>query len=71
VTNIRPWHSIRDTDRAVYHDDTRCPEGERIDFTYRRRGGGWREPCEHCAQLLIESFKARLLPPSGDDSIRQ
>jgi DNA-directed RNA polymerase subunit RPC12/RpoP len=61
-----PWHSTRATDRAVYHDNTRCPEGDAVGLKYRRPGDGGRDPCEHCAQLLIRSIEARLLRPRGD-----
>jgi hypothetical protein len=62
MTNILPWHSTLATDRAVYHNDTRCPDGDAIKLKDRRTGDGGRDPCEHCALLLIETIKDRLLP---------
>ena len=54
MTNTLPWHSILASDRPVYHDDTRCPEGSSIEGKNRRPGDGGRDPCPHCAGLLIE-----------------
>ena len=42
---IPPWHPTRPTDRAVYHDDTGCPEGAAIELHYRRPGTGGRPRC--------------------------
>jgi hypothetical protein len=42
------WHSIRETDRKVYHDDPRCPEGAGVEFVYRRNGTEGRRKCEQC-----------------------
>lgn len=50
MTNARPWHSALDTDRKVYHDDTRCTEGNNIEARNRREGTGGRPKCEHCAK---------------------
>jgi hypothetical protein len=44
-----PWHPTRATDRAVYHNDTRCPEGGAIELQYRRPGTGGRPLCATCA----------------------
>jgi len=46
-----PWHSVRTTDRPVYHDNTSCTEGNNIEQHYRRSGTGGRRQCEHCARL--------------------
>jgi hypothetical protein len=46
MTNTLTWHSTLATDRPIYHDDTRCPEGGAILLTHRRQGDGGREPCE-------------------------
>jgi hypothetical protein len=39
MANGRPWHSALETDRKVYHDDTRCTEGNNIVTV------GSRKPC--------------------------
>ena len=58
---IPMWHSTRAIDRRVYHDDTRCAEGDAISLQYRRPGDGGRDPCPHCAQFLIETIVTRVL----------
>jgi hypothetical protein len=44
------WHPILASDRAVYHNDTRCSEGAAIAVKDRRPGDGGRAPCEQCAR---------------------
>lgn len=46
-----PWHSIRESDRKVYHDETRCTEGNNIETRYRRDGTAGRPKCEHCKRI--------------------
>jgi hypothetical protein len=65
VTNTLPWHSTLATDRPLYHDDTRCPEGGTIKLKDRRPGDGGRDPCAHCAGFLIEALTARLIKPKA------
>ena len=50
MANMRPWHSIVETDPKVYHDDSRCPDGNGIAPTFRREGTGGRRKCEQCRQ---------------------
>ena len=45
---VRPWHSVRETDRKVFHDDARCPEAAGIEPQFRREGTEGRRKCEHC-----------------------
>jgi hypothetical protein len=49
MTNVMRWHSTLATDRFVYHDDTRCPEGNRIQLRDRRQGTGGCPQCSICA----------------------
>jgi hypothetical protein len=49
-----PWHSIRPTDRPVYHDNTLCREAKNIELRYRRTGTGDRRRCEECDKLNRE-----------------
>jgi hypothetical protein len=51
MTNTSPWHSSLATDRQVYHDDTRCTEGNSIALKDWRPDTGGRPKCEHCARL--------------------
>jgi hypothetical protein len=60
MTNTQPWHSTVAIDRPMYHDDTRCPEGQAIALKHRRSGDGGRDPCPYCAGLLVEALTARL-----------
>ena len=51
MPQTRPWHSVKPGHRNVYHDNTRCTEGNNIETYYRRDGTGNRPMCEHCARL--------------------
>jgi hypothetical protein len=44
------WHSIREIDRKVYHDDPTCPDGAGVEPTHRREGTAGRKKCEQCSQ---------------------
>lgn len=46
-----PWHSKKEADRKVYHDNTECTEGNNIEAKYRQSGTGGRPRCEHCQRL--------------------
>jgi hypothetical protein len=48
---VNPYHSILKTDRAVYHDNNRCTEGNNIEPRNRRSGTAGRPKCEHCKRL--------------------
>jgi len=48
MTNTPRWHPTLATDRAVYHNDTRCLEGAAIAVKNRRPGDGGRPPCALC-----------------------
>jgi hypothetical protein len=51
MAQILPWHSIRQSDRNVYHDDDQCPLGKGIDEKYRRMGHRCRQRCRSCDKL--------------------
>ena len=46
-----PWHSVKEYDRNVYHDETRCTEGDNIQKENRRAGTGGRPKCERCREI--------------------
>ena len=46
-----PWYSVRATDPAVYHNETRCTEGNNIEDKYRRAGTDGRPLCKNCARI--------------------
>jgi hypothetical protein len=66
MTLISPWHSMRQRDRNVYHDNDLCPAGQAIEPKYRKHGRRCRVRCSTCAKLAApEAVAARLalLPP--------
>jgi hypothetical protein len=46
-----PWHSKKESDRKVYHDNTNCTEGNNVEKENRQSGTGNRPRCEHCTRL--------------------
>jgi len=46
-----PWHSKLPSDRPVYHDETRCTEGDNIEPRNRVSGTGNRPKCHHCRAI--------------------
>lgn len=46
-----PWHSKKESDRKVYHDNTKCTEGNNIENENRREGTGGRPRCNHCERI--------------------
>jgi hypothetical protein len=66
MTLISPWHSIRQRDRNVYHDNILCPIGQAIDPKYRKQGHRCRMRCATCAKLgapaATAARLAQLLP---------
>lgn len=51
MAQTKPWHSKRESDRKVYHDNTSCTEGNNIETYNRVEGTGGRPRCEHCSRL--------------------
>lgn len=49
-----PWYSVLKTDRNVYHNNTKCTEGNNIEIVNRRPGTDGRPLCEHCSKLNRE-----------------
>lgn len=47
---IPAWHSVRETDRKVYHDSSLCTEGNNIEAKYRRAGTDGRPRCKNCEE---------------------
>jgi len=52
MAKIPPWHSARVSDREVYHDNDKCPEGNQIAIYNHIPGTGGRKHCEQCRQLV-------------------
>jgi hypothetical protein len=61
MAQISPWHSIRQRDRNVYHDDDQCPIGKAIDSKYRKLGHRCRMRCKACAKLGAPEATSRRL----------
>ena len=51
MAKVSPFHSVKLTDRNVYHDNDDCTEGNNIEDENRRSGTGGRPQCDHCARL--------------------
>lgn len=53
MANTAAFHSIKPNASFVYHNDTRCTEGNNIERIYFRWGTGvGRRLCAHCVRLL-------------------
>ena len=51
MAKVTAFHSKKETDRKVYHDDNKCTEGNNIESYNKASGTGGRPRCEHCARL--------------------
>ena len=51
MATVNPWHSIQE---PVYHNNTKCTEGNNIEPRYRREGTGGRVLCKRCSKLNAE-----------------
>ncbi len=43
-----PWHAIGS---EVYHNNTKCTEGNNIESKNQRAGEGGKRLCRHCKEL--------------------
>lgn len=48
MARVPAFHSKRETDRKVYHDDDECTEGNNIETYNRVAGTGGRPRCKNC-----------------------
>lgn len=46
-----PWHSKANSDRNVYHDETKCTEGNNIELKNVVSGTGGLPKCDHCRRI--------------------
>jgi len=46
-----PWHSVKQGDPPVYHDNTECDKGNNIESENVRQGTGGRRRCDRCQEL--------------------
>jgi len=59
MARIPPWHSIRQRDGSVYHDDDECPVGGKIELKFRKLGHRCRAQCRACAKLRAPAVTAK------------
>jgi hypothetical protein len=48
---VAPFHSKRESDRKVYHNNDKCTEGNNIETYNKVPGTGGRPLCTRCAEL--------------------
>lgn len=51
MSKTSPWHSAKESDPKVYHDNTNCKTGNNIEKENIRQGTGGRPLCKECAEL--------------------
>ena len=51
MSKVSPWHSVKDSDPKVYHDNTDCNTGNNIESENRRAGTDGRPKCKECKRL--------------------
>lgn len=55
MAKVAPFHTnspeYPPEHRNVYHDDSACPDGKRIEAKHRIEGKGGRPLCKECAKL--------------------
>jgi hypothetical protein len=51
MAKVPAFHSSRESDRKVYHDNDKCTEGNNIEPRNRTAGTDNRPRCEHCQRL--------------------
>jgi hypothetical protein len=60
-----PWYSA---EGRVYHNNTDCLEGQRIELRHLRRNSDFRPLCDSCA--LLNAGEQRALESGSIDSTR-
>lgn len=50
MAKVSPFHSIHPA-ATVYHDESRCTEGNNIERRYLRTGTAGRPKCQTCRRL--------------------
>lgn len=53
MPRVAPFHS-KLAGTSVYHDNSKCTEGDNIESYNRESGTGGLKHCEHCARLNRE-----------------
>ena len=48
MAKVAAFHSIK---QSVYHDNSKCTEGNNIEPENKKAGTGGKSKCAHCARL--------------------
>ncbi len=48
MAKVAPFHAVNSN---VYHDNSKCTEGNNIESGNKRQGTGGKKKCEHCKRL--------------------
>lgn len=51
MAKVAAFHSKRESDRKVYHNNDKCTEGNNIETYNKVAGTGGRPLCNHCSKL--------------------
>jgi hypothetical protein len=51
MPKVAPFHSVKQNTPNVYHDNSKCTEGNNIEKQYLRSGTAGRPLCQHCQRL--------------------
>ncbi len=51
MAKVAPFHSVKPNAPNVYHNNSRCTEGNNIEPRNLRLGSAGRPLCAHCARL--------------------
>jgi hypothetical protein len=51
MSKVAAWHSKRESDPKVYHDENTCTEGNNIETKNRVAGADGRPKCKRCKEI--------------------
>jgi len=51
MAKVAAFHSVKESDRKVHHNNDKCTEGNNIEKANKRDGTGNRPLCDHCQRL--------------------
>jgi hypothetical protein len=54
MPKVAPFHSVKDSDKKVHHDNSLCTEGNNIEKQYLRQGTDGRPRCLRCNELASQ-----------------
>lgn len=65
MPRMNPVHSVKKTDRMVYHNNSACHIWNNIETENRRKGGDGRPLCYRCAELNRQGEIKKVSSQSG------